>query len=129
MPTLPSTCNFPFVTWQFAIIADLMILRVTLYIYCVADRFAKAALFCIYAIELPLLIFATAIGTVYYSSLSNECVSALLGDPSPVPRRILALDCDFLPLYRLVSHLYFCDTSLHGRIPERKCLPRLTGCS
>jgi hypothetical protein len=54
-----------------------MILRVTLYIYCVADKLAKAALFCIYAIEMPLLIAATAIGTVYYTNLSNtlECVS------------------------------------------------------
>ena len=56
------TCTFPFVNWQYFIIADLMVLRVTLYIYCIADRLAKAALFCIYAIEMPLLICATVIG-------------------------------------------------------------------
>jgi hypothetical protein len=61
-----------------------MILRVTLYIYCVADRLAKAALFCIYAIEMPLLIFATVIGQIYYSSISQnlECVS------QPLPNQI-----------------------------------------
>jgi hypothetical protein len=52
-----------------------MVLRVTLYIYCIADRLAKAALFCIYAIEMPLLICATVIGQIYYKSMSFTCVS------------------------------------------------------
>lgn len=79
MSCLPfSTCTFPFVTWQYVVITDLMLLRVSLYIYCVSDRLAKLALLFIFALAMPVLIGATILGQMYYSTFSQhlDCVSA-----------------------------------------------------
>lgn len=61
-------------------IFNILALRITLFIYNIADSLAKKALFCMYAIEMPVLIITTIIGQWGYTEMKNDlyCVSLLL---------------------------------------------------
>lgn len=72
------TCAFPFITWQKVMILILILLRTTLFLYCICDRAAKCSLFLIHAIEMPALLIMTVIGSIYYQTLAHhfDCVSS-----------------------------------------------------